>query len=102
MTVEQERATGHGDVLRVDGGLGAGSALVAAVLSLLWPGLGHAYLGRHVPAAGLGVLQVALVVLSVLPGAWRVTGPLWLLLVALAVTTSVLAARRTSGGPSVR
>ncbi|WP_432523562.1 hypothetical protein [Kineococcus sp. SYSU DK006] len=102
MTVEQERPTGHGGVLQVHRGPGAGSALVAAALSLLWPGLGHAYLGRHVPAAGLGAVQVALVVLSVLPGAWRVTGPLWLLLVALAVTTSVLAARRARGGPSVR
>ncbi|NAZ77696.1 hypothetical protein GTQ99_20100 [Kineococcus sp. T13] len=102
MTVEQERAARHRRVLEVRRERGEGSPPVAAGLSVLWPGLGHAYLGRHVPAAGLGAVQVALVVLSVLPGAWRVTGPLWLLLVALAVTTSVLAARRVPGGPSVR
>lgn len=68
--------------------------LAAAALSALWPGLGHAYLGRTVAAVALVLAQVLLVVLSVLPGAWRVTLPAWGALVVLAAVGAWRAARR--------
>lgn len=68
--------------------------LAAAGLSLLWPGLGHAYLGRTSTAVALVTAQVLVVVLSVLPGFWRVTVPVWLLLVLTAVVTAAWTARR--------
>ncbi|PRY16118.1 hypothetical protein [Kineococcus rhizosphaerae] len=61
--------------------------LAAAALSVLWPGFGHAYLGRTASAVGLAAAMVTLVVLTVLPGAWRFTAPAWgALLVVAAVT----------------
>ena len=68
--------------------------LAAAGLSLLWPGLGHAFLGRTAAAVACVTAQVVLVVLSVAPGFWRVTVPIWLVLVASAAATAAWAARR--------
>ncbi|MEW1956458.1 hypothetical protein [Kineococcus sp. NPDC059986] len=67
--------------------------VAAAGLSALWPGLGHAYLGRTTAAVALTAVQVLLVVLTVLPGAWRVTLPAWGVLVLL----SAVAAWRAAG-----
>ncbi|WP_432541859.1 hypothetical protein [Kineococcus sp. SYSU DK002] len=69
----------------------------AAALSVLWPGLGHAHLGRTAPAAGLIAAQVLLVLLTVAPGAWRFTVPAWGVLVALAAVTAWRAARERPG-----
>jgi carbon starvation protein CstA len=62
--------------------------LAAAGLSVLWPGFGHAYLGRTAPAVGLVAAMVLLVVLTVLPEAWRVTVPAWGVLVVVAAVTA--------------
>jgi hypothetical protein len=69
-------------------------ALTAAGLSLLWPGLGHAYLGRTAPAVAFVIAQVLVVVLSVMPGFWRVTAPVWVLLVLSSAVNSAWTARR--------
>ena len=69
-------------------------ALAAAGLSLLWPGLGHAYLGRTSTAVGFVIAQVLVVVLSVVPGFWRVTAPVWVLLVVSAAWSAARTARR--------
>ena len=66
----------------------------AAGLSLLWPGLGHAYLGRTASAVAFVVAQVLVVVLSVVPGFWRVTAPVWVLLVVSAAWSAARTARR--------
>ncbi|WP_380171086.1 hypothetical protein ACFEMC_19115 [Kineococcus sp. DHX-1] len=74
--------------------------LAAAALSVLWPGLGHAYLGRTAAAVALVTAQVLLVVLTVLPQAWRVTLPAWAVLVALAAATAWRAARSPEDPPA--
>ncbi|MEZ0492391.1 hypothetical protein AB2L28_09080 [Kineococcus sp. TBRC 1896] len=71
--------------------------VAAAALSVLWPGLGHAYLGRTAAAVALVLAQVLLVVLTVLPGAWRVTLPAWVALTALAAVGAWRAARHAPG-----
>lgn len=58
--------------------------LTTVALSVLWPGLGHVYAGRGPIGVAFGLAQVVLVVVTVFPGAWRVTLPLWVLLVVLA------------------
>ncbi|NYD22247.1 hypothetical protein [Kineococcus aurantiacus] len=63
-------------------------ALAAAALSVLWPGFGHAYLGRTPAAVGLIAAMVVLVVLTVFPGAWRATVPAWAGLVVLAAVAA--------------
>jgi hypothetical protein len=68
--------------------------MAAAGLSVLWPGLGHAFLGRTAPAVGFVLAQVVVVVLSVLPGFLRVTVPVW----ALLVIWSAWSAWRTAHG----
>lgn len=73
--------------------------LAAAGLSALWPGLGHAYLGRTVAAVALVAAQVLLVVLTVLPEAWRVTLPAWIVLVTVAAATAWRAARSPEVDP---
>jgi hypothetical protein len=72
-------------------------ALAAAGLSLLWPGLGHAYLGRTAPAVAFVIAQVLVVVLSVMPGFWRVTAPVWVLLVVGSAWSAARTARRDAG-----
>lgn len=81
-------------VVRSFGPLGRPFAAVG--LSLLWPGFGHAFLGRTATAVGYVTAMVLLVVLSVLPGFWRVTVPLWGLLVVAAAVTSFRTARRAA------
>ena len=72
--------------------------LAAAALSVVWPGLGHAYLGRTAAAVGLVLAQVLLVVLTVAPEVWRVTVPVWgLLVLASAVHAWREAARQERG-----
>ena len=71
-------------------------ALAAAGLSLLWPGLGHAYLGRTSTAVGFVIAQVLVVVLSVMPGFWRVTAPVWVLLVVGSALNAAWSAARTA------
>ncbi|WP_432510448.1 hypothetical protein [Kineococcus sp. SYSU DK001] len=66
----------------------------AAALSVLWPGLGHASLGRTAPAVGFIAAQVLLVLLTVAPGAWRATVPAWAVLVTVAAVTAWRTARR--------
>jgi len=65
----------------------------AVGLSVLWPGFGHAFLGRTAPAVAFVVAQVLVVVASVLPEAWRVTVPVWAVLVVVAAVSAWRAAR---------
>jgi hypothetical protein len=71
-------------------------AWAAAGLSVLWPGFGHAYLGRTAAAVGFVVAQVLVVVLSVVPGAWRFTLPVWAVLVVVAAVSAWRAARQAA------
>ena len=72
--------------------------LAAAGLSLRWPGVGHAFLGRTASAVAFVLAEVALVVLSVLPGFWRVTAPVLLVLAVSAAASAAWAARPCSSG----
>lgn len=71
--------------------------LAAAALSVLWPGFGHAYLGRTAAAVGFVLVQVLLVLTSVAPGAWRLTVPAWGALVAVAALHAWRTALRQEG-----
>lgn len=71
-------------------------AVWAAALSVLWPGLGHVYVGATSVGAALVTAQVVLVIVTVFPHAWRVTGPLWAVLVVAAALSAAWSARRSA------
>lgn len=79
-------------------GAGGARPLAAAGLSLLWPGLGQAFLGRTGLAVAFVLAQVGVVVLSVLPGFWRVTGPVWGALVVTSAWSAWRSARADRPG----
>ncbi|WP_432561513.1 hypothetical protein [Kineococcus sp. SYSU DK003] len=75
---------------------GSRRELAAVALSVLWPGFGHAFLGRTTPAVGFGATQVLLVVLMVLPWTWRLGVLAWAVLVVAAATSAWVSASRSA------
>jgi Family of unknown function (DUF6677) len=75
----------------------------AALLGILFPGLGHAYLGRRNKALFFGAIILALYVSGMALGAWRVVSwthePLWFLGEACAFGPTMLATLATSWLP---
>jgi TM2 domain-containing membrane protein YozV len=52
---------------------------VAVLLSFIWLGAGHLYVGKIGLGIGLMVLDFFLVMLSLIPFTWIITVPVWLI-----------------------
>lgn len=81
----------------VGGYTAAKSPGVAALLSFLWLGAGHLYVGRTSAGAGLVLLNFFLIIISFTGIGMIVSIPVWCVVVVIAMITSANAAKEPSG-----